>query len=117
MARIRTHTHYSDTRAELSEYKNARRGAVEDAFWDEDELVDHQKAGTKKKRSQTRGCPENNHKSHVYVWVETTRYRIRRHDVYGWIEDKSKPHTVKTKTCCGCGKVTNRIYDWTDYFG
>lgn len=68
MARIRTRLHYADTRAELVEHKDWKRGLAEDAFWDEDELVDHRPIRNKKKTPKA-GCPGNDGNAHVYVWV------------------------------------------------
>lgn len=82
-------------------YKNNRRGASEDAFWDEYELVDHRRGGTKKKRKRKRGCPENNYKGHVYVW-EREVHRLWNNDTY----------VVDVKRCCGCLVVNNKRYHW-----
>jgi hypothetical protein len=87
MARIRYNRHYSDTRAELAEYKDVKRGALEDAFWNEDELVDHRPFSKKKKKKRKRGCPQNNGRSHVYVWVDYDSM---------WLTD------YEQKICCGC---------------
>lgn len=117
MARIRAHQHYSDTRAELTEYKDARRGNVEDAFWGEDELVDYRTSSRRRKPKKKKGCPGNGYKAHVYVWVKTLHYRSR-YTPYGFVEDKSRPpYTIREKTCCGCNYVKRRKYDWTNYYG
>lgn len=89
MAKIRSHQHYSDTRAELAEYKDAYRGAVEDAFWDEQELVDHQPASKKKRKRK--GCPGNDGREHVYVWIP--------YDTW-WNTNVA----YEIKVCCGCEK-------------
>jgi hypothetical protein len=113
MARVRQHFHYSDTKGELAEYKDARHGAMEDAFWDEDEVVDFPKAGKTKKPKKKRGCPGNDYKAHVYVWVTETRYFSKYNYERGYhVVDFSRPYTVDSKTCCGCGKVDNRRYNW-----
>ena len=117
MARIRAHLHYSDTRAELAEYKDARHGAVEDAFWDEDELVDY-RPSSKRKRPKKKGCPGNDYKAHVYVWVDEKVYRTKFNPMVGFVQDRSRPpYTVRRKTCCGCMKVAKSHYDWTNYYG
>jgi hypothetical protein len=89
MARIREQRHYSDTRAELAEYKDAYHGAVEDAFWDEDELVDY-RPSSKAKKKYPRGCKGNNNKAHVYVWVPWR---------WSW-----STTLYEEETCCGCDK-------------
>lgn len=111
MARIRQHLHYSDTKEELCEYKAARRGATEDALWDEEELIDYRPASKRKKPKKKRGCPENNYKEHVYVWETEVRYGIKRTE-HGWVTDRSRSWAVNVKKCCGCGKVANRKYHW-----
>lgn len=94
MAKIRKHMHYADTRAELAEYKDAYHGAIEDALWDEDELVDHQPASKKKKRSKRPGCPGNEGNAHVYVWVPYPASEV------WWRTDAQ----YEIKVCCGCEK-------------
>lgn len=106
MARIRQHMHYSDTRAELAEYKDARRGATEDAFWDEDELIDYRSSPSKKKKPRKRrGCPENDYKAHVYIWQHVVKTYI------GW-NGKWRTWEYDEYICCGCSKVHNRRYKW-----
>lgn len=117
MARLHTNQPYSDTRGELSQFKDYRRGALEDAFWDEDEPVDYRPSSRRRKPKKKKGCPGNDYKAHVYVWVETLHYRSRL-TAYGFVEDKSRPpYKVREKTCCGCSKVTRRKYDWSNYYG
>jgi len=111
MAKIRNRpTPWADKYDE-DNYKDYRRGGMDDAFWDEDELVDHRKVSKKKRPRKKRGCPENNFGAHVYIWVTETRYHYS-FTAYGYVMDKNKPYTVENKTCCGCGKVSNRKYNW-----
>ena len=113
MARIRQSICYADTRGELMIYKNAKRGASEDAFWDENELIDHRSNKKKGKPRKKRGCPENDFKAHVYVWVRETRYYGKWSSHYGYfVNDRSRPYSVDCKICCGCGKVYTRRYHW-----
>jgi len=90
MARIHQNVHYNDTKAELVEYKDFRRGGFEDEFWDEDELVDH-RPSSKAKKKYSRGCKGNENKEHVYVWVPWSWNSISRMQ---WEELR----------CCGCEK-------------
>lgn len=84
---------------------------------DFDDEFRHAKVAKKKKPKKKRGCPENDYKAHVYVWVEEKHYRSR-YTPNGFVEDRSRPpYTVREKTCCGCGHVTNRKYDWSNYYG
>jgi hypothetical protein len=103
-------------------YKNNRRGGAEDAFWDEDELVDYQKAGTKKKRSKKPkkvGCPGNEGKGHVYVW--TTEFEPTGWQ-FSWAGNKKYPsfhakngyHRMERKVCAGCNKGGG--YRYTDMY-
>ena len=87
MARIRKRLHYADTRQELVDWKDNRRGASEDAFWDEDELVDY-RSTKKNKKKKKRGCPENDFGPHVYVWVPYFTF---------WSDGR-----YEIKVCCGC---------------
>lgn len=86
MARFRARMSYADTRAELRDHKDIKRGAGEDAFWDEDELIDYRPSRKSKKKKKP-GCPENNNGPHVWVWVEW------------WPGSR-----YETKVCCGCEK-------------
>lgn len=99
MARIRQHLHYSDTKGELAEYKDARHGAVEDALWDEDELIDYRPGSKKKRKPRKRGCPGNNYKGHVYVW-QTKKISYRR-----WWDNKMASYEYEQYICCGCEQV------------
>lgn len=94
MARVRQHFAYADTRGELADYKDARRGASEDAFWDEDELVDY-RPSKKKKRKRQKGCPENNGGRHIYVWQK---------DLDPWWNRYYPDSPYEKKLCCGCEK-------------
>src|SRR5690242_5904486 len=91
MAKIRQRLHYADTRAELNEYKDAKRGAMEDEFWFTDELVDHQPP-SKKKSKPRKGCPANDGKAHIYVWVLYSAEEV------WWSTDAQ----YEIKVCCGC---------------
>lgn len=102
--------HYADTRGELVEYKDARQGATEDAFWSEDELVSPRKT-KKKKKPRKKGCPGNDNKAHVYTWITETRY-YSKWGYHGFVEDKSRPYTVDKKICCGCEKIANVKFNW-----
>ena len=96
-------------------YKMGREGALEDAYWDEDELVDYPRKSKKAKPKKKKGCPGNDYKAHVYVWVETKHYREVLNG-WGWTLDKTRYYIVNRKTCCGCGKVTKSKYDWKTYY-
>lgn len=91
MARLRHNISYSDYKSELMEYKAYRWGATEDAFWSEDELVDHRPRSKKRKKKVPRGCPGNDMNEHVYVWVPNI----------GWWFETSD---YEVKRCCGCDK-------------
>lgn len=80
-----------------SEYKDARRGAMEDAFWPEDEPVEFKPKRQKKKRKRSKGCPENNGKNHVYIWVK------HENTWRSWWDNKVRTFVHWRKTCCGCG--------------
>ncbi|MGB3945742.1 MAG: hypothetical protein WBK76_02790 [Candidatus Saccharimonadales bacterium] len=114
MAKVRNRIHYSDTRAEKAEYKDMRRGAMDDEMWaDHDEFLDYVAVSNKKRKKKKRGCPENDFKSHVYVWQTETRYFAKWSDYHGYaINDRSRPYTVEVKSCCGCGKVLKKKYNW-----
>jgi hypothetical protein len=97
MARLRTNVLKGGGKDEgPNDYKHGRRGALDDAFWDEDELVDYvrQKRG-KPKKPKAKGCSENNGKGHVYVWVPY-------HSCW-WPDGK-----YEIKVCCGCLKRAQR---------
>lgn len=114
MARLHTNIlHWGNKYDGPNTYKQGREGALDDAFWDEDELVDYRKYGKKKDRfKKKRGCPDNDYKAHVYVWVKETRYHGKWSAFIGWVPDKTRPYTIDTKVCCGCGKVDHRRYNW-----
>jgi hypothetical protein len=83
-------------------YKNNRRGGAEDALWDENELVDHRRAGSKKNKPRKRkGCSENEGKAHVYVWA--TLAEIYNEYDYRWYSER------EGRICCGCGKRGNGL--------
>ena len=112
MARIRTNVlKWGNKKDGPNTYKHGRRGALDDAFWDEEESVDFPKSGKYKKKKKI-GCPDNYGKSHVYIWIIETKYYGKFHNIYGWVEDKNRPFTVKRKICCGCGKIKKNIYNW-----
>lgn len=113
MARLRTNVlKWGNKYDGPNDYKHGRQGALEDAFWAEDELVEHRHASRRKAPKKKRGCPENDYKAHVYVWVTETRFYSKWKTGYGFVRDKSRPYTVHLKTCCGCGKVCKTRYDW-----
>lgn len=78
---------------------------------DFNEEFKHVKAAKKSRPKKKRGCPENDYKAHVYVWITETRYHSKW-GYYGLMEDRSRPYTVDLKVCCGCGKVYTRRYHW-----
>jgi len=88
-------------------YKDGRRGALDDEFWNEDELVDYRRlAKHKKRKPKAKGCPGNDGKAHVYVWVTETRYGTKWNSTYGWfVTDRTRVYTYDKKVCCGCMKV------------
>lgn len=100
MARIHDSIlHWGDKYDGPDTYKDGRRGGLEDAFWDEDELVDFPRKRRKKDpRTRRPGCIGNNNKQHVYVWTternttDTLFYRYFRF------------HKYEKKICVGCGK-------------
>jgi hypothetical protein len=107
MARLHTNVlHWGNKYEGPNTYKMGREGALEDAYWDEDELVDYRRKGGKKKRKPRRGCPGNEGKGHVYVWVTETVYGSKWNPNYGhWTNDFTKKYTYDTRRCCGCLKV------------
>jgi hypothetical protein len=70
-------------------YKHGRRGALDDAFWDEDELVDFPSHKKKEKKVRA-GCPGNDMGPHVYVWLPYAPC---------WSSNR-----YEVKVCCGCEK-------------
>lgn len=101
MARLRTNVlKWGNKYDGPNDYKHGRRGALDDALWDEDELVDYRRIGGKKKtkKPKSKGCWANNGKGHVYVWVEET-YR-----------GLFSTYTYDKKVCCGCLKVAKHKY-------
>lgn len=94
MARIRTRPTPWPDKFDNDNYKDLRRGAADDAFWDEDELVDYRRIGKKKKRNRVPGCPGNDGKSHVYVWVNYDPW---------W----HSGNIYEIRVCCGCEKRGN----------
>lgn len=73
---------------------------------DFDDKFRRTKSSNKKTKTKKRGCPENNYKGHVYVWVTETRYYSK------WGYYKTRTYTVDLKVCCGCGKVYKTRYHW-----
>lgn len=93
MARVREHLlHWGNKYDGPNNYKDGRRGACEDAFWDEDELVDFPRA-SRKKRKPRKGCPGNDFGPHVYVWVPYGDF----YEDYPWTSNR-----YEIKVCCGC---------------
>ena len=86
MARLRTNVlHWGNKYDGPNDYKHGRRGALDDAFWDEDELVDYVKAKKKDKRY----CPKEKGKvacqNFIYVpsfWY--TDYQGVRRNIGSW---------------------------------
>lgn len=112
MARFRTNVlHWGDKYDGPDTYKDCRRGAGPDAFWDETELVEYPKAkrGKDKVRKRYPGCPGNNNKSHVFVW--TTQYEDTRNLFYRYFGF----HKHERKVCAGCAhrdaRRTTERYD------
>jgi hypothetical protein len=80
---------------------------MEDAFWDEDELVDYVRVRKKNKKrpKKKRGCPGNDFGPHVYVWQPMI-------SLYSWWPEagpdpffaKHGFHRREEKVCCGCPK-------------
>lgn len=99
MARIRNRPIPWPEKDEISNYKDLRRGAADDAFWDEDELVDHQKKGKYRKKPKA-GCAGNDGGQHVYVWIPCNRYDEAKYDYfYSWYM-----HDYEVNVCAGCLK-------------
>lgn len=100
MARIRSRFQPWGDGGDKAHYHDLRRGAMDDALWEEDELVSHRKVKTS--QSKRKGCPGNDGKGHVYVWIP---YRVWAEHRYGpdrwawWNLSKSE-----IKVCCGCWK-------------
>jgi len=104
MARVRARFQPWGDKADKAHFHDLRRGAMDDAFWDEDELVDHRASkGKRKAPRKPRGCPGNDNKAHVYVW------QMREVVWRGW-SGKVYSYKVNEKICCGCNKVANRKY-------
>lgn len=107
MARLRTNVlHWGGKEEGPNTYKMGREGALDDAYWDEDELVDYPhraKKKKKRKRSKTRpGCIGNDYGPHIYVW--TTEFENTRdvfYSYYGYFKYESR-------ICCGCRKKNGR---------
>lgn len=99
LARLRTSIlHWGNKYDGPNTYKDGRRGALDDAFWDEDELVDVPSKRAKKKRKREPGCPQNDGKSHVYVWNKV------EHIYWPWNGKGPRRYTFEEYVCCGCGK-------------
>lgn len=88
-----------------SEYKDLKRGAMEDAFWPEDEPVEFKPVPEKKRRKRSRGCPGNDGKAHVYV----TEKRVYRW--WGW-DNKMHTYVSDVTLCCGCEKRKRKRNRW-----
>ena len=93
MARLRTNVlKWGNKYDGPNDYKHGRRGALDDAFWDEDELVDYVGHRSKRKRpKKARGCPENDFGPHVYVRVTRT-FPLWDGTIYRY----------EVSVCCGC---------------
>src|SRR5689334_17000767 len=108
MARFREHVIPWPDKRDDANYKDLRRGAAEDAFWDEDEPVYMPRKKGKKRPSAKKGCPGNDDGPHVYIWVKVTKRYLR------WNGNGFFTMTYNEKTCCGCNKVTRRKYAGRD---
>lgn len=110
MARIRTRVTPWPDKFDIDNYKDCRRGALDDAFWDEDELVDYVPSTKRKKPKKKRGCPENDFGPHIYVWVpQPWRYDWWPEYVDRFYE-KNGFHRREYQTCCGCEKINGSRY-------
>jgi hypothetical protein len=92
-------------------YKIFTQGGVPVEDFDDEVRYRHAPRKNKAKKPKAKGCPANDFKAHVYVWVTETHY-YSRYNGYGFYEDKTRPYTVDCKTCCGCGKIATRRYHW-----
>lgn len=105
MTRVRTNVNYSDGKGELANFKALKHGGLDDELWtDETELIDYRRIKSKKQKKK-RGCPENDYKEHVYIWQTEDRIRT------SW-SGKPIVWSVDVRVCCGCGKVSNRKFNW-----
>ena len=96
MARLHTNVlHWGNKYDGPNTYKMGREGALDDALWDEDELVDYPKPSRKVRPKKKPGCSGNDGKSHVYVWVDYDPF---------W----TTLNEYEVKICCGCGKRAPR---------
>lgn len=65
------------------------------------------KAGKKKRRERVPGCPGNDGKSHVYVWITYKEY-------YSPWEEPSYAKGWTVKVCAGCGKRPRKSIRFND---
>jgi hypothetical protein len=86
-----------------------RQGAVDISDFDEVLRVRRPKRRKKRERyarPKDRGCPMNDMKSHIYVWVDASEkekygYSSRRDDIFKQYFGFSKE---EAQACAGCGK-------------
>lgn len=86
-------------------HKDFIRGWSDDGF---DETPHKKKSKGKPKKK--RGCPENNYKEHVYVWVPAPR-------IYDWLDGVDDDffkrrgfYRSEVEVCCGCGNRRRSRY-------
>lgn len=92
---------YSDPAWDELHYR--RQGAVD--IEDFDDEPRYRKPGSStgynynnKSKRVPRGCPENNNKSHVWVWTTEFEPTDIFFEHFGF-------HKRESKVCCGCGKI------------
>ena len=104
--------------AKVSDYPNSDEWAVSSIHkrdfqhsHDGPEEMPHRPKRGKKSPRKKPGCPENEGKAHVYVWI---KYHARhRQAAFGptgesrWVDSTWYEHE-----CVGCGKIGNRRYLW-----
>lgn len=79
----------------------------------DEEATPHKKAGKSKTKKRFKGCPQRDHKNHIYVWVE---YHGRRANTYydrevnGFVTNGFRAVIWWKKICVGCGHMTNAKY-------
>lgn len=83
--------------------------AARNSYHPEDDLpAPHKKAGKKASVKKHPGCPGNEGKAHIYVWVKSLTQRYHYwHDADGWHSKPMKGEylTSHRHVCLGCGKL------------